>query len=393
MRTLHPSLLIGNYDWDPGRLPLAEFQERLAAVCARLGARGLAGLIVHGDALDNGALAYLTGFTPKHGSAFAFVGAGGEVWILAPGGAAMIEAAKRLTWVDDVVAGNRLAERVEAWLAGMDAPRPRLGKVAGARAPAGAMHPIAARLAYRDRSGNVAAIQAGEREARRLGVADVRTLFSLDGGAVLQPFEGLDDTRTDPLVAYIAVRAAGYWAGGFVTLGEPPSRAREAADAALDAMIEAARPGAARRDLAAAMRPAAIGLTPHPVVRDELGSGLGLSLEEPPMLRPDGPTRSRPAGSTPCGPASPMRPRATRSSPRSSPSEPGKPKFSGGRVRCERAARARPDRHLTGNDLPVGRAGFHRYLKRLEDSSIEIARNGEKNDCQARLRMRHGGEG
>ena len=233
MRTLHPSLLIGNYDWDPGRLPLAEFQERLAAVCARLGARGLAGLIVHGDALDNGALAYLTGFTPKHGSAFAFVGAGGEVWILAPGGAAMIEAAKRLTWVDDVVAGNRLAERVEAWLAGMDAPRPRLGKVAGARAPAGAMHPIAARLAYRDRSGNVAAIQAGEREARRLGVADLRTLFSLDGGAVLQPFEGLDDTRTDPLVAYIAVRAAGYWAGGFVTLGEPPSRAREAADAAL----------------------------------------------------------------------------------------------------------------------------------------------------------------
>ena len=332
MRTLHPSLLIGNYDWDPGRLPLAEFQERLAVVCARLGARGLTGLIVHGDALDNGALAYLTGFTPKHGSAFAFVGAGGEVWILAPGGAAMIEAAKRLTWVDDVVAGNRLAERVEAWLAGMDAPRPRLGKVAGARAPAGAMHPIAARLAgradlveaadtvfplmarkrpievarigdaaailtaaiaaveaaYRDRSGNVAAIQAGEREARRLGVADVRTLFSLDGGAVLQPFEGLDDTRTDPLVAYIAVRAAGYWAGGFVTLGEPPSRAREAADAALDAMIEAARPGAAGRDLAAAMRPAAIGLTPHPMVRDELGSGLGLSLEEPPMLRPDG---------------------------------------------------------------------------------------------------------
>ena len=53
-------------------------------------------------------------------------------------------------------------------------------------------------------------------------------------------------------------------------------------------MIEAARPGAAGRDLAAAMRPAAIGLTPHPVVRDELGSGLGLSLEEPPMLRPDG---------------------------------------------------------------------------------------------------------
>lgn len=329
---MHPSLLIGNYDWDSARLPVSEFRDRLAAVGARTEACGLAGLIVYGDALDNAALAYLTGFTPKLGSAFAFVGPGEEVWILAHGGPAMVEAAKRLTWVDDVVAGNRLAERFDAWLAGMGAGSPRIGEVAGPRAPVGAMRPLAARLAgrgdlvdaaeavlplmaskrpieialigdaaeiltravaaidaaRRGGAGNAAAIRAGEREARRLGVADVRALFSLDGGAVLQPPGGVDDSRTDPLVAYVAVRAAGYWAGGFVTLGERRSRAQAAADNALEAMIRIARPGATGRDFAAAMNAAGDGLTAHPMVRDELGTGIGLSLEEPPVLRPDG---------------------------------------------------------------------------------------------------------
>lgn len=333
MQTMHPALLIGNYDWDPDRLRLSEFEGRLAAVTEMISARGLAGLIVYGDAADHGALAYLTGFTPKLGGGFAFVAPGRDVWVLAQGGPSMIEAAKRLTWVDDVVSGAQSADRIDEWLGGLAADRgpPRIGWAAGLRAPVSAMRPIATRsvgradledvsdlltssmvrkrplermlirgsaailsrtvaaigAAYGEGESIVSAIQAGEREARRLRVADVRTLFSPDGGRVLHPFEGLDESRAEPLVAYVAVRMAGYWAGGFITLGERPNAARDTADAALAAMIRAARPGTNGRDLAAARGAASNNLMPHPVTRDNIGNGLGLNLEEIPVLRPD----------------------------------------------------------------------------------------------------------
>lgn len=332
MLTMHPSLLIGDYDWDPERLPVSEFTQRLAAVDDDMSARGLAGLVVYGDAVDHAALAYLTGFTPKLGAAIAFVAPGGAVRIQARGGAAMLEAAKRLTWVDDVVSGPNAGKAVEEWLDGLGGgAQRRVGLVTGRRAPASGLRLVAAasegRAALEDASDMlstlmarkrplerrliaataetlsaavgavdaaradgasvVAAIQAGEAEARRRRVADVRTLFSLDGGRVLQPFEGLDETRADPLVAYVAVREAGYWAGGFVTLGERPNAAREAAAAALAALVGAARPGAGWRDLAAAVDAVSGGLTAHAVTEASLGNGIGLNLEEPPLLRSD----------------------------------------------------------------------------------------------------------
>lgn len=331
---MHPALLIGNYDWDPDRLPLSEFEGRVAAVGELISARGLAGLIVYGDAADHGVLAYLTGFTPKLGGALAFVGPDRDVWVSAQGGGAMIEAAKRLTWVEDVVSGAQSATKTDEWFTGLAAggKPPRIGWAAGSRAPVSAMRPIAARsegladledvsdalaslmaakrplekaliggsaailsrtvaaiaAAYGEGMSNIATIQAGEREARALRVADVRTLFSLDGGRVLHAFEGVDDTRTDPLVAYVAVRMTGYWAGGFVTLGERPNAARDAANAALAAMIAAARPGASGRDLAAARNAASRTHVAHPVTRDHVGNGIGLNLEEAPVFPPDG---------------------------------------------------------------------------------------------------------
>ena len=46
----------------------------------------------------------------------------------------------------------------------------------------------------------------------------MRTLFSLDGGRTLTPFEKPIDSAVDPLQAYIAVRYVGYWTEGFVFL-------------------------------------------------------------------------------------------------------------------------------------------------------------------------------
>ena len=83
-----------------------------------------------------------------------------------------------------------------------------------------------------------------ERVARSLAAQDVRTLISLDGGRTLVPFQGLFEQKAGPLVGYIAVKVAGYWADMFITVndGDAGPAARHA-EAALDALIAAVRPG------------------------------------------------------------------------------------------------------------------------------------------------------
>jgi hypothetical protein len=86
MRMKNTSLLTGPYDWDPAILPLAEFEARLASVRRVLAERGAAVLLVHGNSMEHGALAYLTGFVPKLGPAFVLVPRDGPLRILASGG-------------------------------------------------------------------------------------------------------------------------------------------------------------------------------------------------------------------------------------------------------------------------------------------------------------------
>ena len=83
-----------------------------------------------------------------------------------------------------------------------------------------------------------------ERLARSLAAQDVRTLVSLDGGRTLTPYAGRFEKTAGPLVGYLAVKLAGYWADVFLTAEETPSpAARHAADA-LDTLIAAVKPGA-----------------------------------------------------------------------------------------------------------------------------------------------------
>src|SRR5580692_6091921 len=110
------ALLTGPYDWDPALLPLSEFEERLAAVRRVLAMQGATALLVHGNSIEHGALAYLTGFVPKLGPAFALVPHDGPIRILASGGPGMIGSAKRLTWVEDVAPLGNLRDSLNAWL-------------------------------------------------------------------------------------------------------------------------------------------------------------------------------------------------------------------------------------------------------------------------------------
>ena len=69
---------------------------------AQLAKAGVNVLIVHGDPGHYNALAYLTNFTPKNGTGLALVPREGPLRILSSGTPKMMDAAKRLTWVEDV---------------------------------------------------------------------------------------------------------------------------------------------------------------------------------------------------------------------------------------------------------------------------------------------------
>ncbi len=123
MRMKSTALLTGPYDWDPELVPLAEFEARLAAVRRVLAESGATALLVHGHSVDHGALAYLTGFMPKLGPAFALVPLEGPIRVLASGGPGMVSSAKRLTWVEDVRPLSNLRNALNEWLRSIDSQK------------------------------------------------------------------------------------------------------------------------------------------------------------------------------------------------------------------------------------------------------------------------------
>jgi Xaa-Pro aminopeptidase len=332
MRMKNTALLTGPYDWDPALLPLAEFEARLAAVRRVLAESGANALLVHGHSVEHGALAYVTGFVPKLGPAFALVSRTGPIRILASGGPGMMRSAKLLTWVEDVRPLSNLRNTLREWLGEIDrdgrivlglwggnimAQRPYLA-VAAAIQPFGKVIDLDDQLdalrrhksprelelireacrilaiaceaferATMDGSGARSAALAAERAAFSNGAQDVRILASARDGGPPLPFVGPNDIRVAPLLACIAVRFAGYWAQGLVTVAAPPGGARVCAEAGITAMSRKVRPGATSGDL---LRAAAQHLPPykiHPSIQSAIGNGIGLSFEESPDLGRD----------------------------------------------------------------------------------------------------------
>ena len=133
----------------------------------------------------------------------------------------------------------------------------------------------------------------GERAARAMAAQDVRTLVSLNDGRTLVPFQGEYAKTPGPLVGYIAVKLAGYWADMLITAGEPVTEAARRSDAALDRMIATARPGARMSELHSVAVDALKPLQLHPMLGGSVGRGIGLSLHEGPEFRDNEARRSR----------------------------------------------------------------------------------------------------
>ncbi|HXS39370.1 MAG TPA: M24 family metallopeptidase [Stellaceae bacterium] len=320
MEVMQPAVLVGAYDWDETSLPRAEFERRVKEVLRRLAASGHAGLVVYGNKLESAALAYLTNFTPKLESAFALLALDGSVRLHSAGSPHMMVNAQRLTWVEGVKplrdAGKQIAEWAEALAPGplgfwtteampADLPprlsaalpaRPlndmgaRLDPLLRAKSPVerrlmrearSVLARAAAALRERFERGGTArqAALAAEDAANDAGAQDVRVLASLVAGGTPTALDSPDSTRLDPLLAYIAVRRAGYWADGSLTLATAPHATIERTRAGLAAMLEKARAGVATAELAAIARDKLGGMEVHPAARKPV-AGIGLSLIE-----------------------------------------------------------------------------------------------------------------
>jgi Xaa-Pro aminopeptidase len=325
VRMKQTALLTGPYDWDPALLPPAEFDARLVAVRRVLAEHRATALLVHGHSAEYGALAYLTGFVPKLGPAFALVPNDGPLRVLVSGGPTLLASAKLLTWVDDVRAFGDLGNAIRDWLTDLAPVRyvvlglwgdramarrsymvlagaaQSFGKLIELAEPLDALRRIKsarerellgrasrilaassrtfARTAADGRGARSAAL-AAERAAFALGAQDVGILASARDGGPPLPFDGPVDLPADPLLACLTVRFAGYWAEGLITISSTRHGALARAEASLSAMLEEARAGARSSALA---RAAAKHLSPyriHSIVEHEIGNSIGLSLEE-----------------------------------------------------------------------------------------------------------------
>jgi len=325
---MHSLLLVGPYDWDEAIMPRVEFEERIAAFWSRIPVEAGSFAVIYGDSRHHAEMAYLTHFVPKVRSAMAIVPRAGEPLLLLPGSRNSFSSAERLSCFKKLDLLTDPAKAIEKWIAdhpgtgrravllGTAAMRPQqyqqlLAAFPDKAAPLEASHALQRQMrikrprelaairrgcemlsaaqgvlteAHRAGAHVTAAVLEAERAVHAMGAQDVRSLFSLDGGATLRPFSSLVERNVDPLQVSMAILHAGYWVEGLIACANQANTARDCAAAALAALIPAARAGARARDLAAVVAGAIKPCSAHPITAKRIGNGIGMAIEEGPRL-------------------------------------------------------------------------------------------------------------
>ncbi len=322
MHTMHSTLLVGLYDWEPERLPRQEFEQRIEAFWNKMPAC-CAGVAVYGDRRYNAELAYFTNLVPKLRDALALLPRNGSPKVLVSGGANAMPPAARQTWLQTVDPLPDLGKAIAAWQAELGGPVALIGgeqlrqavrkgadDALGGEALSGQAAAVLREQMRCKRPVEIAAIgescakmkavvEALDRARRKglgvtaalieaehaaVGAEEVRTLFSLDGGKTLRPFTTPIERAVDPLQVYIAVRHLGYWADAYILLSNGSHAARDKASQVLKAAIGAAKPGVSCGDIAELIKSSIAPYREHPLTAGEAGGGIGLALEETPRL-------------------------------------------------------------------------------------------------------------
>jgi Xaa-Pro aminopeptidase len=328
MLTPHRTLLIGPSDWLPERMPRAEFTRRIDALWASHPEAARA--VVFGNSRHHAELAYFTNLIPKLGPAIALLSRTGEHRMFVGDAANMLGAARPLTWIESVAsmkdatttiaagpAGQRsllvgadymplalrrsIAEALGGEAAATDATsqvgdatsqlwsqmcrksRYELDAIDAAVKTTGAARKVM-REASMSGAGVTEVVLAGERAAGAAGAQDVRTLFSLDGGRTLRPYLEPVNRKSDPLMAYLAIRRFNYWAECFplFTTRPQPSRLIETTWAAMESAQAAIKPGVATQEIGRLIAAAIEPFQAHPMIAGAFAQRMGLALEEPP---------------------------------------------------------------------------------------------------------------
>lgn len=323
MQTMHSTLLIGHYDWEPQHLPMEEFDARLAELWKRVPSN-VAAIAAFGDRRSNAELAYLTNFVPKLRDGMAIIPRNGEAKFHVAGAANMMPIAARQTWLRNPTPLSEPGKALAEWKGANNGPiafvggenlrlalRKSVDELVDAEATHLAGEGIRAlmrnkrprelavirqgcaivsamsdslKAAHAAGRGVTAAVIETERVGNQMGAQEVRTLMSFDGGRTLRPFLIPVDKVVDPLQVYLSVRLNGYWAEGHVSLSKATNPATDKARSALNGLIGAAKAGATAADLNKKLKDGLDGSPEHPVTAGSAGNGIGLCQEEAPRL-------------------------------------------------------------------------------------------------------------
>jgi hypothetical protein len=317
MLTPHPTLLIGPSDWDAERMPRAEFTRRVDALWAHGPDAGRA--IIYGNSRHHAELAYFTNLVPKLGPAVALLSRAAPHRMFVGDAVNMLGAARPLTWIEDVASmkdapaaiaaggtqrslmvgadympmtlrrtiteavGDASDVTVQVWSQMRRKSRYELDAIDAAVKATGTARK-AMREALMAGGGVTDVILAGEHAASAAGAQDVRTLFSLDGGRTLRPFDVPVPRQVDPLLAYLAIRRFNYWAECFplFTTRRESTRLYEQAWEAMLSAGSAIKAGAATHEIGQLIAAAIEPYAGHPVVGRASAQRMGLALDASP---------------------------------------------------------------------------------------------------------------
>lgn len=328
IQTMHLALPVGAFDWEGNPLSEEIFRARLEKLRDVMVARDWSGIIVFGDIPQNGVLTYVSNFAPRLSPAFALLPRRGEPRILSLDGGRMVPAGLLTTWIKDVRAAPNVPEALNNWLTELGG-EPRLGLAGFELMPAGLYDavlnlpgfataenagPAISELTRRkspeelgiihdnsslfrkivelvklNQIGGMSVVDnalEAEREARNLGAQDVRCLYSPDGGVTFLPFQKLSDEAADTVIFYLAIRRFGYWIDGFVTAGNK-NPVQTLTEKTLQNVIKASIAGTTSKALCETRNQVIVGYDRHPMLREQIGAGIGVSLEETPVLGPE----------------------------------------------------------------------------------------------------------
>lgn len=326
MLTLNPVLQVGAYDWTAQPLSQSEFEARVSALREVMAERGWSGVAVFGDRQEHGSLCYFTNFVPRLAAALALIPLEGDIRVMTFDGGRMVPAAKLTTWVKNVEPSALVEEKLSEWRRQLNGSG-RLALAEFAMVPSGVGRQIGdatddaddATEAIHDlRRGKSAAevdlirsccrilsdaakafsaaalysadvddcAAKADRAAIRAGAQDVRILVSPDTGQSFAPYEEPYSGPPRPAVAYIAVRHRGYWVDGFLS-GVRGSTVQSTVDQAMGSLLEIIAPGTSTNDLSAVRDRFFDQADLHQVIGHGFGAGLGMSLQERPVLDGD----------------------------------------------------------------------------------------------------------